>query len=151
MEGPRRGKEGARTEVVDGDAAVGESARGAVRVEVAAVGLPVGAGQRAQVVVGAHVGRGVADDEQRRGQRRRRLGRGRRGPPGSGGKGEQKEEEDGEGEEGHHFRRPPWRGSRARWGAGPGLGRLGAGPRRVNHQVRSGALLQLGREILGWI
>jgi len=54
------------TDVVDGDAAVGEAPRGAVRVEVPAVGLAVGAGERAQVVVGAYVGRGVADYEERR-------------------------------------------------------------------------------------
>lgn len=56
-------------------------------VEVPSVGLAVGAGKRAEVVVGADVRRGVADDEERgdeRGGGRRR----RRGPRSRGGCGE---------------------------------------------------------------
>ena len=60
----RRGRE-RRTEVVDGDAAVGEASGGAVGVEVPPVGLAVGAGERAEVLVGANVKHGVADDEER--------------------------------------------------------------------------------------
>lgn len=103
---------GARTDVVDGDAAVGEAPRGAAGVEVAAVRLAVGAGERAEVVVGADVRRGVADHEERRderraarGRRRRHRGRGRgRGRRGGGGRGAAargsgEREEQGEGEE----------------------------------------------------
>lgn len=111
---------GARTDVVDGDAAVGEAPRGAAGVEVAAVRLAVGAGERAEVVVGADVRRGVADHEERRderraarGRRRRRgrgQGRGRRGGGGRGaearGSGELEEQGEGEEEGERHFRPP---------------------------------------------
>lgn len=111
---------GARTDVVDGDAAVGEAPRGAAGVEVAAVRLAVGAGERAEVVVGADVRRGVADHEERRDERRaarappppqgKGRGRGRRGGGGRGaaarGSGEREEQGEGEEEEEgeRHFR-----------------------------------------------
>lgn len=69
-----------RTEVVDDDAAVGEAAGRAVSVEVPAVWWAVGAGEGTEIVVGAAVDGGVAEDEEcggERGSRKRGGGGGR--------------------------------------------------------------------------